>query len=86
MSPTPRFLLSSLQPLVRLLACGLFAGGLAFALPAHAAAADSPKKRFDLPAESADSALKRFAAQSGREVLFPTGAVEGGRTAPCRAR
>ncbi len=40
--------------------------------------------RFDLPAEGAEAALKRFSQQAGVEVLFPTGVVAGVRTTAVR--
>jgi hypothetical protein len=47
--------------------------------PAHGA--ELPKMTFDLPAETAEVSLKRFATQSGVEVLFTTEAVARARTA-----
>ncbi|MBL9200346.1 MAG: TonB-dependent receptor, partial [Opitutaceae bacterium] len=44
-------------------------------------AAESAKRIFDLPADRAEVSLKRFAAQSGVEVLFTTEAVASVRTA-----
>jgi iron complex outermembrane recepter protein len=43
-------------------------------------AAQVHRRSFDIPASAADQALKRLAEQSGREVLFPSDAVEGVRT------
>ncbi|MDB6170301.1 MAG: hypothetical protein JWM88_3165 [Verrucomicrobia bacterium] len=43
-------------------------------------AADLPRKAYNLPADTAEKSLKRLAEQSGREILFPTDAVEGVRT------
>jgi iron complex outermembrane receptor protein len=40
-------------------------------------ATEASKKQFDLPEDLAEQSLKRLAAQSGREVLFPADAVEG---------
>jgi iron complex outermembrane receptor protein len=62
----------------RIIRAGLFlvAGAVGSAL----AAVDAARKSFDLPAASAEQALKRLAEQSGREVLFPADAVEGVRT------
>src|SRR5688500_4822060 len=42
---------------------------------------DATKKRFDLPADRAENALKRFVAQYGVEVLFTTETVSSVRTA-----
>jgi len=42
--------------------------------------AEPAKRRFDLPADTAEKSLKRLAEQSGREVLFPADAVEGVHT------
>ncbi len=59
------------------LSCLLFLGlGLAAAL-----AADGPKQRYELPAAEAATALRRFAAVSGRETLFAAEVVRGVRTA-----
>lgn len=43
-------------------------------------AADAKKHKFALPAAEAESSLKRFAAQSGREVIFVTESTKGIRT------
>jgi outer membrane receptor protein involved in Fe transport len=45
-------------------------------------AEDSEKQSFDIPADNAEVALRRFAVQSGRQVIFPTALVEGIRTNP----
>ncbi|MBA4136972.1 MAG: hypothetical protein C0518_06620 [Opitutus sp.] len=37
-------------------------------------------RRFDLPADDAERALKRFSEQAGQQVLFPTNVVQGVRT------
>jgi hypothetical protein len=42
--------------------------------------AEAARTYFNLPADTAERALKRLAEQSGREVLFPADAVEGVRT------
>src|SRR5262245_18011289 len=54
---------------------------LCFAL-SLALAADGPaaKLAFDLPAGDARPMLRQFAAQAKREIVFPTGSVEGIRT------
>lgn len=46
-----------------------------------AISADAVRRAFDVPASEADAALKRFAEQSGVEVLYSTEAVAGVRTA-----
>ncbi len=45
-----------------------------------AAAAETARHNFDIPAEGAVSALQAFAKQSGRQVLFPFDAVTGKTT------
>ncbi len=60
---------------LRLLASFLFAGALASAV----FAADAPR-RFDLPVDDAERALKRFSEQAGQQVLFPSDVVRGVRT------
>lgn len=47
-------------------------------------AAEALKKSFNLPADAVEQSLKRFSAQSGLEVLFPTDAVAGVRTQSVR--
>jgi hypothetical protein len=46
------------------------------------AADDLETKVFNLPADAAEPALRKFAEQSGREVIFPTDLVKGVRTHP----
>jgi hypothetical protein len=46
-----------------------------------AAAADLPKKSFDIPAGDAASTLRTAAQQAGREIMFPAATVQGVRTA-----
>src|SRR5688500_9580212 len=48
--------------------------------PLAALAADATPKTFDLPADDAARSLKRFATQSGLEVLFASDATAGIRT------
>jgi outer membrane receptor protein involved in Fe transport len=60
---------------LRLLATVTLAGLLA----AVAFAAEAVR-RFDLPADEAERALKRFSEQAGQQVLFPTEVVQGVRT------
>jgi outer membrane receptor protein involved in Fe transport len=59
---------------VLMLACGF----------ADAAAADLPKQIFDLPADSAEKSIRRFAEQSGLEVFYPSSATRGMRTPAVR--
>ena len=49
-----------------------------------APAAESSKKRFDLPADSAELSLKRFSKQAGIEVVFATQSTTGVRTPEVR--
>jgi outer membrane receptor protein involved in Fe transport len=67
-----------LSEALRLLLAGtaLLFSGLSF--PAAAAGAET--KPFDIPAESAETALKEFAAQAGVEVLYSTENTAGVRT------
>src|SRR5688572_14167795 len=55
-------------------------GLVALTLPLALLGADGTKKQFDLPADRAETALKRFVAQSGVEVLFTTETVASVRT------
>jgi iron complex outermembrane recepter protein len=58
---------------------------LLLAVPVLAgAAADSAKFTFQLPAEAAEVALKRFSEQSGRQVVFPSDVAQGIRTSAVR--
>jgi iron complex outermembrane receptor protein len=66
-------------PLLRLAARWLCLGAtLCLASLLHAA--ELPKKSFDVPAGSAEAALKKFSDQSGIDVVFPTEVVSGVRT------
>jgi outer membrane receptor protein involved in Fe transport len=56
--------------------------GVAVLAAAGAFAAEPVKKSFNVPADSAERALKRFAEQSGVDVVFPTDVVSGVRTNP----
>jgi outer membrane receptor protein involved in Fe transport len=47
-----------------------------------ASAAEVVRKLFDLPSDLAEKSLRRFSAQSGVQVLFPTAVVAGVRTQP----
>jgi hypothetical protein len=50
-------------------------------------AAEPPARHdFDLPAGDAELALRKFADQSGRQILFPTDLVKDVRTNPVRGR
>jgi len=57
---------------------------LVFALAGVGFAAVAPERSFDLPADVIEKSLKRFSAQSGLQVLFPTDAVAGVRSRPVR--
>ena len=50
---------------------------LALLFAATALAANAPKRNFERPADSAETSLKRLAAQSGVEVLFATEMTAG---------
>lgn len=69
---TPASPSSATSRLARSLAALL---ALTFAALLHAA--DAPKVTFDLPADSAEKALKRFSEQSGQEVLFASDLTKG---------
>src|SRR5687767_10919603 len=43
-------------------------------------AADTSKRSFNLPADTAEKSLKRFSEQSGRSVMFATDTVQDIRT------
>ena len=58
----------------------LFALLLACVSSSALLAAEAAKKRFDLPADTAENSLKQLAAQSGREVLFIADSVKNMRT------
>jgi iron complex outermembrane recepter protein len=51
-----------------------------FATSLMAASSDTPKKHFDLPADTAEQSLRRFSAQSGVELLYSTEVAAGVRT------
>src|SRR5690606_33028843 len=58
---------------------------LLLALPRMALAAEETARfNFELPADAAEVALKRFSDQSGRQVVFPTEVAEGVRTSEVR--
>src|SRR5687768_2010552 len=85
MIPARRFLsrpflppcgITSPRPIRRLTqAVGFWLLSMVVCVLAHAA--EAIKKSFDLPADSIERSLKRFSAQSGLEVLFPTDTVAG---------
>jgi len=57
---------------------------LVVALPA--AVSEPAKRDFDLPADVAENSLRKFALQSGREVLFATRTVGKVRTNALRGK
>lgn len=57
---------------------------LAICLAGMLHAAQEPTHQFDLPADEAAAALRRFADITGREILFSTEAVRDVRTNPVR--
>src|SRR5688572_13522818 len=61
-------------------------GLVALTLPLALLGADGTKKQFDLPADRAETALKRFVAQSGVEVLLTTETVASVRTAAVKGQ
>lgn len=66
-------LVNSLHPRRRWKAFAPICCGLVFCLAATiGVGAESAKQFFDIPAGAGDQALKRFAAQSGIEVVFGT--------------
>ena len=50
------------------------------ALGGNALASELPRRAFDLPADEAAAALKKFSVQSGADVVFATGLVTGVKT------
>ncbi len=54
--------------------------GLALLLPASAQAAAEAKVKFDVPAGEASKALKTFAKQAQREIMFPLQPISGVKT------
>lgn len=54
--------------------------GLILMAGTMAQAADAVRKIFDLPADAAEKSLRRFSAQSGIQVIFPTEVARGVRT------
>lgn len=49
-----------------------------------ASPADSLRKVYDLPADSAEKSIRRFSEQSGLEVFYPSHVTKGVRTQPVR--
>lgn len=62
----------------------LFLFSLLCALPLAASAADSSRRAFDLPADHAETAIKRFSQQTGLEVFYPSGVAKGVKTQPVK--
>jgi outer membrane receptor protein involved in Fe transport len=58
--------------------------GVAFALAQSGFSAETAKKAFNLPAEPAEAALKRFSQQAGMEVVFVSAVTDGVRVNPVR--
>jgi outer membrane receptor protein involved in Fe transport len=75
MLPSPRF--GALRRLVSLVAFSIAALPSGFA-------AEAVKKTFDLPADSADRAIRRFSEQAGLEVFYPSAVAKGVRTQPVK--
>ena len=61
---------------LRVFSLGFLALTVAFAAPVTAGA----KRTFDLPADTAERSIRRFAEQSGLEVFYPSSATQGVRT------
>ena len=68
------------ESLRRWIACLALAGVIVGSSASFAAAVDAPKRRFDLPVDSVEKSLKRFAEQSGLQVLYPTKLAQNLRT------
>jgi hypothetical protein len=51
-----------------------------FVLASAAWSAQPARRAFDLPADTADAALRKFSQQAGQQILFPSAIVEGVRT------
>ena len=47
-------------------------------------AAEGGRRVFDLPADSAEAAIKRFSQQTGLQVLYPSGLAKGVKTQPVK--
>ncbi|MDP3072945.1 MAG: hypothetical protein Q8N18_21815 [Opitutaceae bacterium] len=61
-------------------------GLMAFSSFAPAFAADAANTVFDLPADALEKSVKRFASQSGLEVLIPSDTLAEVRTRPVRGK
>ena len=79
------------MPPIPIAACAIrawlrvFAGWVACVTVAGMAwAAERPKQIFDLPADTADKSIRRFAEQSGLEVFYPSSATRGLRAPAVR--
>ena len=58
--------------------------GVCAILSTLAFAADSTKKPFDVPSDTADKSLKRFSEQAGLEVIYSTTVAQGAKTRPVK--
>jgi len=72
-SPHPRF------DRGRLFCASIFAFGFIGLLQLASSAAETVKKNFDLPADTAERSLKKFSQQSGVEVVFSSTLTDGVR-------
>ena len=71
---------SSFNRALRLTSAAIALGFAALAVPTPSfaqATTETARKSFNVPADNAEAALKRFSEQSGQEVLFPTDVVRG---------
>ena len=68
---------SAWHPWIRLTLIASLLGG---AWLGFGATVDTQKRRFDLPVDTAEKSLKRFADQSGLQVLYPTKLASNVRT------
>jgi hypothetical protein len=64
----------------------LVAGCLALALPGSAASPDRTVLTFDVPAGDVDTTLRKFAVQSGQQMIYPTRLAEGVQTQAVKGR
>jgi iron complex outermembrane recepter protein len=74
---------SSFNRALRLTSAAIALGFAALAVPSPSyaqATVAAARKTFNVPADNAETSLKRFSEQSGQEVLFPTDVVRGVRT------
>lgn len=80
---------SSFNRALRLTSAAIALGFAALAVPTPSfaqATTETARKSFNVPADNAETALKRFSEQSGQEVLFPTDVVRGVRTNAVRGQ